>query len=397
DPYARITEFKQLVSAYHEEGIRIVMDVVYNHMHSLRNNDFEQIVPNYYFRYGPDGAPSNGSFCGNDFDSTRRMSRKFIVDSIKMWMKEYHVDGFRFDLMGIMDIETMNEIVREAKKINPSVFLHGEGWNLPTMLAEHKKATMGNQAALYGVAQFNDFFREHVKGKSSDYELGVCGYGTGDLNYRLAIPACLCGSAVVKEGYVTLFDTPQKSTNYIECHDNATVWDKMKNCCSEEASGVRIARQKMMTAMVLLAQGIPFLHSGQEFCRTKNGVTNSYASPDSVNRLDWDRKDRYLYVSDYVRDVIQLRKSHSEFRLKTTKEIEERVSVVIQENDLLVYTIKGSEPRETVRVLINPTNKPIVYRCKGLYRLILDNKGMCKTEEKSVFTVPELSLCVIER
>ena len=381
DPYSRVIEFKTAVSKLHEQGIRVILDVVYNHMQSQLNSDFEKIVPNYYFRLSENGRPSNGSFCGNDFDSTRLMARKFIVDSIAMWMTEYGVDGFRFDLMGILDVETMNQIRKVAKNINPNVFLHGEGWNMPTILPDEQKAMLSNQGKLEGIGQFNDFFREHVKGKSSEHEVMVKGFCTGDLNYIHAIPACLSGCVMQKTGFVRIFDNPEKSTNYVECHDNGTVWDKMKVCCTGEDNATRIQRQKLMMGIVLMSQGVPFIHSGQEFCRTKNGVQNSYASSDLINRIDWDRKDKYELVVEYTKDMIALRKQLPALRMRTQEEIEQHAQFAILDNRLIVYTLKNVSSYgeyDEIKIYINASKDTISYANKEMYEVLANGNGLVK-------------------
>ncbi|MDD6467266.1 MAG: type I pullulanase [Erysipelotrichaceae bacterium] len=401
DPYSRVNELKQVIAKLHENKIRVILDVVYNHMQSQMNSDFEKLVPNYYFRLSDSGAPSNGSFCGNDFDSTRLMSRKFIVDSISMWMKDYSVDGFRFDLMGILDIETMNAIKDIAMRINPNVFLHGEGWNMPTILPDEKKATLHNQDKLDHIGQFNDFFREHVKGKSNEHEVMVKGFCTGDTSYIYAIPACLSGCVLKRDGYVTLFDSPNKSTNYVECHDNGTVWDKMKVCCTGEDNATRIQRQKMMLALVLLSQGVPFIHSGQEFCRTKNGVQNSYASSDLINRLDWDRKDKYEQVVDYTMDMIQLRKRLSALRMRTAAEIEQHAKFELEEQKLLVYRlvdIKQYDGYEELMIMINPTTQILSRELKKSYQILANDDGLVHDQTLTdQIQIEPLSVVVLAR
>jgi len=401
DPYSRVNELKIAISKLHKVGIRVILDVVYNHMQSQLNSDFEKIVPNYYFRLSENGRPSNGSFCGNDFDSTRLMARKFIVDSIAMWMNDYGVDGFRFDLMGILDVETMNQIRKTAKSINPNVFLHGEGWNMPTILPDELKATLSNQGKLEGIGQFNDFFREHVKGKSSEHEIMVKGFCTGDINYIHAIPACMSGCVMNKPGFVRIFDSPEKSTNYVECHDNGTVWDKMKVCNSGEDNATRIQRQKMMLGIVLLSQGVPFIHSGQEFCRTKNGVQNSYASSDLINRIDWDRKDKYDLVVDYTKDMIQLRKRLAALRMRTQEEIEKHAQFTIIDNRLIEYTLKNVAAYgeyEEIKIYVNATKDVITHSLKDMYEVLANGNGLVtETTFVDQLEISPLSITVLAK
>ncbi|MFD1739284.1 type I pullulanase [Bacillus salitolerans] len=314
DPYARILELQELVYSLHEKGIRVILDVVYNHVYIKEESSFEKIVPGYYFRYDQNGLPSNGTGVGNDIASERRMVRKFIVDCVLYWIQTYKVDGFRFDLMGILDIETMNLVRDQVQKLNPSIVLLGEGWELNTPLAVERKATTRNAHLLPGIAFFNDRFRDVIKG--STFNLYDRGYSLGNNHLVEEAKQVISGSIsfqdVTNKG---MFLHPTSSINYVESHDNHTYWDKMVQSNSYETIDILRKRQKLATSIVLLSQGIPFLHSGQEFYRTKQGDGNSYRSSDMINQLDWDRRKEYHLDVEYIKGIIQIRKSHQAFRL----------------------------------------------------------------------------------
>jgi pullulanase len=316
DPYARIVELKQMIRTLHENGLRVVMDAVYNHVYDREQSSLEKLVPGYYFRYDAYGQPANGTGVGNDIASERRMARRWIVDSVIFWAKEYGINGFRFDLMGVHDIETM-KVVRDAlDAIDPSILVYGEGWDLPTPLAPEQKATMANAWKLPRIAYFNDRFRDTIKG--STFHLPSRGFALGDASGREQAKTVIAGSLRALGG---LFCHPLQSLNYVECHDNHTFWDKMEVANGYESEAIRRKRQKLATAIVLLAQGIPFLHSGQEFYRTKGGDGNSYQAPDEVNWIDWEQKSRYENDVRYVQGLIALRRAHGAFRLATEAEV----------------------------------------------------------------------------
>ncbi|MBN2797179.1 MAG: type I pullulanase [Clostridia bacterium] len=321
NPYLRISELKTMVAKLHEKGLRVIMDVVYNHMFDRFTSSFENIVPYYYFRQDPNGKISNGSFCGNDFDSTRKMGRKYIIDSIKHWMHTYGIDGFRFDLMGILDIDTMNQIAETVKAIDETAMVYGEGWNMPTLLSDDIKATMMNQHQLPYIGHFNDWFRDALKGGSMEDQEKVKGIALGDLKNLSQITDLMLGSN--KKEKEEFFDAPWKSVNYVECHDNQTVYDKMVSC--EIPVEELVPRQKLLLAMVIFSKGIPFIHAGQEFCRTKKGAHNSYMLSDDINQIDWHRKNSYEEVVQFTRDAIETRKTFDGFRKMNYEENKSKI------------------------------------------------------------------------
>lgn len=309
DPYSRVVDLKKMIAVLHSKGLRVVMDVVYNHMFDRFTSAFENLVPFYYFRLGEEGMVSNGSYCGNDFDSTRAMGRKYILDSIKLWMTEYGIDGFRFDLMGILDVQTMNQVADLVESIDPNGMVYGEGWNMPTLLEDQDKATMMNQEHLPKIGHFNDLFRDTIKGGSMEDQAHIKGVALGQLKQWHQVPNLLLGSP--KKDKEAFFTAPWKSINYVECHDNQTVYDKMMTCEVEEIE----SRQKLMIAMTMFSLGIPFIHAGQEFCRTKQGDHNSYMSSDTINGLDWNRMSEHEEMVSFLKDAIAVRKLCPELRV----------------------------------------------------------------------------------
>lgn len=397
DPLSRIMELKELVATCHQHDLRIVMDVVYNHVYDMHQSAFEKIVPYYYFRRSESGAVSNGSFCENDLDTTRYMVRKFIVESTKMWVEEYGIDGFRFDLMGILDIDTLNLIDQELRQIKGDIILYGEGWNMPTILDEELKGTIANQHKMPNIGHFNDFYRDHVKGPSSEHEISVKGYCCGDVNYKDAMKMSLVGNTMAYP-YVYLFDSPAKSINYVECHDNRTAWDKIKEACKEDRSDVRIKKHKLMIGALMVSMGVPFLHSGQEFCRTKNGNSNSYMSGDLINRLDWQRKDRYQEVVSYTQDMIALRKAYSVFRFDTSQAIKDHVYFKDLDKDILLYGFKNVSKYiefDELMVFFNPTYE-VAYHClDGYGTLIANEAGLIEPIQTQCITINPFTMVVV--
>ena len=401
DPYSRVKELQTLVQSIHDLGIRVVFDVVFNHMYDRIGSDFEKIVPNYYFRLSESGAPSNGSFCGNDFDSTRLMARKFILDAIKHWLTTYGIDGYRFDLMGILDVQTMNDIRDLAEKIDPNVILYGEGWDVPTILAQENKAMIANQDQMPKIGHFNDFFRDEIKGSSSDDQIYDAGYATRNLDRIGSVPSCLVGCCKKQEGYHFMFSDPMKTINYVECHDGPTLWDKLKMVCNDEDRSTRVSRMKLMMGLVVLSEGVPFIHSGQEFCRSKQGITNSYASGDRINQIDWNRLDRYEALSDYTRDLIQLRKEHPAFRFAEENEIYHHVESQICNNQLVtlrLYDIGTWDEFDEIIVFFNATTDRQEYALPDAYQVLLDEQGLTKSHAVTeVALVNGLSIMVVAR
>lgn len=351
DPYNRITELKQLISAIHKMDLGVIMDVVYNHVYIREDSPFEKIVPGYFFRHDEHGLPSNGTGVGNDIASERLMVRKYIVDSVLFWLNEYHVDGFRFDLMGILDVETMTAVRKAVDGVKPHILIIGEGWDLNTPLPGDRKANIANQAKLPGIGQFNDWFRDSIKG--STFNIYDKGYALGNERYLEAAKQVMAGSVGIGKRKSGLFLQPGQSVNYIESHDNHTLWDKLKICTPDVEDAILKKQHRLATSMVLLAQGIPFLQSGQEFFRTKKGVGNSYRSPDDINWLDWDLRDENLDNVSYIKGIIAIRKANEAFRLGDSEEIRRRMAFLPLQAPLIGYELHAGTGWGKIIVLIN--------------------------------------------
>lgn len=329
---SRILELKMLVQALHRAGIGVILDVVYNHTYHTRRSYFNQTVPGYYYRQKANGSFSNASGCGNEMATERSMVRKYIIDSLVYWATEFHIDGFRFDLMGIYDLETMNQIRAQLDAISPSILLYGEGWAADqSPLDENWRAVKTNVTRLNRIAVFNDDFRDGIKGNTFDSQSTgfVSGQTIQEENIKFGIVGA-CFHPQIVYGYVERSKAPWaaepwQSINYASCHDNFTLFDKLVSSCPD-ASDAEIRRMQMMAgALVLTSQGVPFLHAGVEMARTKQGDHNSYKSPDSVNQIDWNRKSEYWEVFQYYQSLIALRKKHPAFRMTSSAQIREHL------------------------------------------------------------------------
>ncbi|MBN6889390.1 pullulanase [Cytobacillus horneckiae] len=349
DPYSRINELKKMIDTIHSQGLRVIMDVVYNHVYEREESAFEKMVPGYFFRHDDNGMPSNGTGVGNDVASERLMVRKFIVDSITFWIKEYKLDGFRFDLMGILDVKTMNEVRRAANHIDPSILIIGEGWDLNTPISHEIKANINNQAKMPEIGQFNDWFRDSIKGNT--FNLYDTGYAFGNGFYYEAAKYVLMGSV----GESGIFNEPVQSVNYVEVHDNHTLWDKIEVCFPNDTLELNQRRHRLATSMVLLAQGIPFLHSGQEFFRTKKGDGNSYQSPNQINQLDWKDRTKFRENVNYIKGLISIRKKYPNLRLKNTKQIQDSITFLSFEKPIIAYRIANEDLEKKMLIFLNCT------------------------------------------
>lgn len=395
DGYARVLEFKKMVASFHRKGIRVCLDLVYNHVYDMEANSLWRLVPNYFFRMSNNGAISNGSFCGNDYESQTVMGRKYLVDCCVGWVKEYDIDAFRFDLMAITDIDTMNMIVKEVRKIKPNFMIYGEGWDMPTMLPLEKKSTIGNNLQIPDVGFFSDRFRDVVKGSTSIGEENLRGYCSNDVNLIEMMKNVLTGGTIPYGAFAYVSD-PNQMINYVSCHDNQTLWDKLKNCCKDETREQRIARQKLIIGCLLIAQGVPFLNSGQEFCRTKAMEHNSYRSNDEINQIDYQRMIAYREVVDYTIAVVNLRKSKKAFTLATKIAIEEQVSFINLPNGALLYRIDQKDGL-TIDCFINPTHLLINYEYPKSVNILMNEKGyLYGTNHEKIVAINPISLVIVE-
>jgi pullulanase len=350
DGASRIREFKTMVKAMHDKGLRVVLDVVYNHTGWTEQSLFNQLVPGYYYRQNEDGSFANASACGNETASDRAMVRKFIVESVKYWVEEYHIDGFRFDLMAIHDIETMNAVAEALEAIDPSIIVYGEGWTAgDSPLSVERRALKAHTAQMPGVSAFSDDIRDGLKGSVfvHDERAFVSGKPGREEDVKFGVVASIqhpqlnYDSVSYSEGPWATH--PTQTVTYVSCHDNHTLWDRLAISCEGEPEAERIKMHKLALATVLSSQGISFLHAGSEFLRTKNGVENSYESPDSINQIDWARKANYAGVHAYVKGLIALRKAHPAFRMTTKEQVQEHLKFLeVAQANLVAYTISGN-------------------------------------------------------
>ncbi|WP_238650691.1 type I pullulanase [Paenibacillus piscarius] len=357
DPYLpglRIRELKTMIQALHDRGLRVIMDVVYNHVYDGFRVNFTKLVPGYYLRYKKDGQLSNGSGCGNDTASERKMMSRFIVESVLYWAREYHIDGFRFDLMGLHDIGTMNEIRRRLDELDPSILTIGEGWVMETELAEELRANQSQANQMPGIGHFNDGFRDAVKGNIFLHDQK--GFISGGIGFERNVKVGIAGGIYYAPGLGQYAQEPQQSVNFVECHDNHTLWDKLLLSTAGGEDGQRRAMHHLASAIVLTSQGIPFIHAGQEFLRTKGLVENSYKSPVEVNWLDWERCAEHGESVDYMKRLIALRAAHPAFRLRTADEIRDHLVFEEAPAHSVAFTLRdhaGGDPAQHLYVLYN--------------------------------------------
>ncbi len=347
----RIKEFKTMVAAMHKSGLRVVMDVVYNHTMLNEVSYFNQLVPGYYYRQNEDGSFSNASACDNETASERPMMRKFMLESLKYWVQEYHIDGFRFDLMGIHDIQTMNIISKELHAIKPDILLYGEGWTAGSSpLPDSFRALKKNVHLLDGIAVFSDDLRDGIKGSVFDhFDNGFASGKSGvEETIRFGIAAS-CNHPQLNYAHVNYSkepyaNSPSQVISYCECHDNHVLWDKILISSPASDQITRKEMHKLALSIVLTSQGISFLHAGTEFLRSKKGVENSFKSADSINAIDWSLKSKNKDVFDYIKGLINMRKHHPAFRLSTEKEIAEILTFNKEDEEgLVTFQLDGQK------------------------------------------------------
>ncbi|KPU57374.1 type I pullulanase [Bacillus wiedmannii] len=402
EPTVRITELKQMIQTLHDNNLRVVMDVVYNHMYNAAESNFHKLVPGYYYRYNEDGTFANGTGVGNDTASERKMMRKFMVDSVTYWAKEYNLDGFRFDLMGIHDYETMNEIRKAVNQIDPSIILHGEGWDLNTPLAAELKANQKNAVKMKGIAHFNDNIRDGLKG--SVFEEKENGFVNGKENMEDRIKKGITAGIDYDTNSSTYKD-PEQVLTYVEAHDNHTLWDKLELTNSSDSEEVRKQMHKLSSSILLTSQGIPFLHAGQEFMRTKYGDHNSYKSPDSINQMDWLRRAAFNNEVEYMKGLIDLRKKYSAFRMTSAEQIKKYITFIDVPKNVVAYTIdeKGSGNKSEYFMVTHNANREdidITLPSKGPWKVLVDgkqagNKTLYVVHDNKI-KVPALSSLVLK-
>ena len=339
DPYdgrVRIREFKEMVKSLHEKGIAVVMDVVYNHTHTVGDTPFDILAPKYYYRTDESGDYTNGSGCGNETASEKPMMRKFIVDSVKFWATEYKIDGFRFDLMALHDIDTMKEVERELRKINPNILIYGEPWTaLDSPLPMEKQVRKGSQKGL-GIAVFNDDIRNAIKGDNDGIELGFVNGGKG---LKRDVMVGIAGTIEYSDEIGGFTDSPAESINYVSSHDNLCLFDKFVKSNPHNTEEQRERMSRLALSIVLTSQGIPFIQGGTEILRTKLGDHNSFKSGDEVNRITWSNKNRFLDTYNYIKDLISFRKSQRVMTLDNKEDVINHLRFIDTPENVIAYLL----------------------------------------------------------
>ena len=382
----RIKEFKWLVNSLHRNGLRVIMDVVYNHTGATETSNFNQLVPGYYYRQTADGGYSNASGCGNEIASERPMVRKFIIESVLYWVNEYHIDGFRFDLMGIHDITTMNKISDTLHTIDSTIFIYGEGWTAgDSPLPEAERALKKYVHHMPGIAAFSDDLRDGVKGNVFDHK--AKGFASGQPGTKESVKFGIVAAGAhpqldyskVNYSPAPWTKQPAQCINYVSCHDNHTLLDRLINSVPEASEAERINMHQLANAIVLTSQGVPFLHAGVELLRTKGGEENSYKSPDTVNQINWSRKAQYSEVFQYYQDLIRLRKEHPAFRMTDNDLIEKHLRfLVTTDENVIAYILSenaNGDAWKNILVLFNGSRKDqVIPLPKGQWTIALDEE-----------------------
>lgn len=415
DGAVRIQEMKQMVLALHSRGIGVIMDVVFNHTYRRDDSNLQKIVPGYYYRSDETGY-TNGSGCGNEVASDRPMVQKLIVDSLIYWAKEYHIDGFRFDLMGVLDIDTMNVIAERLKEIRPDIYLYGEGWNGgPSSLAEEKRAFKASAKKMPGIGMFNDDIRDTIKGSVFyDDHLGFVNGGTHLENaLRYGITGAVAHPQVDYDAYGSRpwAKEPGQSINYVSCHDNYTLWDKLSVSCPEASEEKKKAMNRLCAAIVFTSQGVPFIQAGEEFLRSKplpekkGFAENSYNMPDTVNSIKWDNIHEYPDMIAYYKGLMALRKAHPVFRMQSEAEMTQNLCFLSDTpENVVAYLLKGKgadDTPENILVIFNGNDEEILYNLpEGKWKILVDDKTAGADGKKNISEktdVEPLSALVLEK
>lgn len=414
DPYTpavRIREFKQMVQALHKAGIRVILDVVYNHTFDLKGSNFERTYPGYYYRYKADGTPSDGSGCGNETASEQPLMRRFMIESVKYWINEYHIDGFRFDLMGIHDIETMRQIRAEVNKIDPTIFIYGEGWSAGTCAYPQEKLAMkANMKQLPGIAAFSDEMRDALRGPFSDDSKG--GFlarvpGTEE-SLKFGIVGGVAHPQVdmskVNYSKEVWANEPTQMVAYVSCHDDMCLTDRLRASIPGISTDELVRLDLLAQTAVFTSQGVPFILSGEEMLRDKKGVHNSFNAPDSINHLDWNNLKKYPQVFDYYKGLTRLRKAHPAFRLGKAGLVRDNLRFLSAPAHCVAYCISnrnvsGEEWNNTIVILNAGKETAKVAVPGGKYTIVAKEgviipEGMGEMEGAEAFVAPQSALII---
>lgn len=410
DPKARIREFKQMVQALHKAGIRVILDVVYNHTFDINDSNFQKTYPDYFFRKNAEGKYSDGSGCGNETASDKELMREFMKESVAYWVNEYHIDGFRFDLMGVHDIETMNEIHDVVAKIDPTIYIYGEGWSAGSCAyPQDKLAIKANARQLNGIGAFSDEMRDALRGPFSDDTKGgfLAGVPGQEESIKFGIAGAISHPQIdmtkVNYSKVPWTNEPSQMVAYVSCHDDMCLTDRLRSSIPYIGDDELIRLDLLAQTAVLTSQGVPFILSGEEMLRDKKGVHNSYRSPDSINRLDWNNLKRYPQVFDYYAGLISLRKQHPAFRMGSADEVRKNLCFLEAPEGVVAYQLKnnaGGDSWKNIIVVLNSQKTPqTVDVPENTYTMVVANgkvdaNGIGLLSGKTLTVAPQSALIV---
>lgn len=412
DPLCRIREFKQMVQSLHKAGISVILDVVYNHTYDIEHSNFQRTYPDYYYRKTADGSYSNGSGCGNETASEQPMMRRFMIESVKYWINEYHIDGFRFDLMGVHDIETMNAIRKEVDAINPNIFIYGEGWSAGACALPNEQLGMkANIPQMPRIAAFSDEIRDALRGPFSDDS--ICGWLGGAPDCKESLKFGIAGAvqhpqidmAKVNYSKEPWALEPTQMISYVSCHDDMCLVDRLRTSIPSLTTNHSLLTKLDLLAQtaVFTSQGVPFMLSGEELLRDKKGVHNSFESPDSINRLDWANLKRYPEVFTYYKNLIALRKHHPAFRLGSAELVRKHLEFLDTPESVVAFRLKdlnGIDEWQSIIVILNAsTHAQKISISKGQYTIVCRN-GQINEQGLGTFrgtstTVPPCSALIL--
>ncbi len=410
DPYqpeVRIREFKQMVKALHEAGISVILDVVYNHTYDIEHSNFQRTYPDYYYRKTSDGEYSNGSGCGNETASDQPMMRQFMIESVKYWINEYHIDGFRFDLMGVHDIETMNQIRKAVDAIDPTIFIYGEGWSAGSCAYPQEQLGMkANITKMPGIAAFSDEIRDALRGPFSDDTKGAwLADGSENVSLKYGIVGAITHPQVdmtkVNYSKKPWALEPTQMISYVSCHDDMCLVDRLKASIPHIKNDELIRLDLLAQTAVFTSQGVPFMLSGEELLRNKKGVHNSFESPDSINHLDWSHKTKYPQVFEYYKNLIALRKNHPAFRLGSADLVRKHLEFLDNPEGTVAYRLKnyaGRDDWQDIIVILNANRETVEVEIpKGNYTIvccdgIINEQGIGTVKGDKVIVDPQSAL-----
>ena len=407
-PEVRIREFKQMVQALHQAGIAVILDVVYNHTYDINHSNFQRTYPDYYYRKTEEGTYSNGSGCGNETASDKPMMRKFMEESVRYWFDEYHVDGFRFDLMGVHDIETMNAIRKMMDDIDPNILIYGEGWSAGACALPNEQLGMkANMQQMPHIAAFSDEIRDALRGPFSDDKEG--GFLAGVPNCEESLKYGITGAIAHPQVDMTQVNysktpwatEPTQMISYVSCHDDMCLVDRLKTSMPRITMDELIRLDLLAQTAVFTSQGIPFMLSGEELLRDKKGVHNSYESPDSINRLDWSNLQKYPQVFEYYQRLIALRQHHAAFRLGNADLVRKHLEFLETPRQTVAFRLKNLEGKDAwnnIVVILNAAKSPQqVSIPEGAYTIVcqegkLDEKGLASFNGNTISVAPQSAL-----